>query len=209
MRPLTCSCLDFATYTASTDAISLWIICGHFTGCCLAGDVRQNSQLTVPPLVARGFHTYLLSAHCDVVRYGEDPILTKKLLQGFVAGLQDGEQTTNGLGERIYETIATCKHFVGYSVDEMPPRLSFDPNVTQVDLWQYFFPAWEACAKSAVSVMCAYNGMNGYPMCMSPMIDEVLRAKFNFTARPENYVVTDSGGARHRFSSILSCTIGA
>ena len=73
-----------------------------------------------------------------------------------MAGLQDGSQTTNALGERIYETIATCKHFVGYSVDEMPPRLSFDPNVSNTDLWQYFFPAWEACAKSAVSVMCAY-----------------------------------------------------
>jgi beta-glucosidase len=30
-------------------------------------------------------------------------------------------------------------------------------------------------------------------MCMSPMIKSVLRDEFNFTARPENYVVTDSG----------------
>ena len=86
----------------------------------------------------------------------QDPILTKKLLQGFVSGLQDGVQTANGaqheasladdlprwaalggarsladvlsrlglltwplglwgaaLGERLYQTIATCKHFVG------------------------------------------------------------------------------------------------
>ena len=28
---------------------------------------------------------------------------------------------------------------------------------------------------------------------MSPMIKSVLRGEFNFTARPENYVVTDSG----------------
>ena len=40
---------------------------------------------------------------------------------------------------------------------------------------------------------CAYNGINGSPMCMSPMIQDVLRAQFNFTSRPENYVVTDSG----------------
>ena len=40
---------------------------------------------------------------------------------------------------------------------------------------------------------CAYNGINGSPMCMSPMIGSVLRDEFNFTARPENYVVTDSG----------------
>lgn len=147
--------------------------------------------------------------------YGEDPILTKKLLVAFVTGLQNGAQTTNALGESIYQTLATCKHFVGCacsahthrhthtprapralrlarthshlparsssdsrigmcvawiwvwvwiwfwidSVDEMPPRLSFDPNVTQTDLYQYFFPAWEACAQTAVSVMCAYNGI--------------------------------------------------
>ena len=81
-------------------------------------------------------------------------------------------------------TLATCKHFDGYSVDEMPPRLSFDPKVSQTDLvrhclclvfplpsWlrqclcladfqdQYFLPAWETCAKFAASVMCAYNGL--------------------------------------------------
>ena len=44
--------------------------------------------------------------------YGEDPILTKKLLMAFIDGLQNGAQTQNALGERLYETIATCKHFV-------------------------------------------------------------------------------------------------
>ena len=136
-----------------------------------------------------------------------------RLLAAFVTGLQEGSQTTNSLGETIYETIATCKHFVGYSVDKMPPRLSFDPNVSQTDLYQYFFPAWEACAKTAVSVMCAYNGINGNPMCMSPMINSVLRQQFNFSARPENYVVTDSGAIDfmvsqfHKFSSHLDAAV--
>ena len=102
---------------------------------------------------------------------------------------------------------------MGYSVDKMPPRLSFDPNVSQTDLYQYFFPAWEACAKVAVSVMCAYNGINGNPMCMSPMINTVLRQQFNFSARPENYVVTDSGAIDfmvsrfHKFSSHLDAAV--
>ena len=125
--------------------------------------------------------------------YGEDPFLTSSLLRSFVGGLQQGAQTQNALGERFYETLATCKHFAGYTVDEMPPRLSFDPNVSQTDLRQYFLPAWEACASTAVSVMCSYNGLNGNPMCMSPMIEGVLRAEFNFSRHPENYVVTDSG----------------
>lgn len=126
--------------------------------------------------------------------YGEDPILTAHLLEGFVDGLQRGPQTTNTLGESLYETIATCKHFVGYSVDKSPPRLSFDPNVSETDLRQYFYPAWEKCATTAVSVMCAYNGINGYPMCMSPLIGDVLRGDFGFGEnKPEAYIVTDSG----------------
>eukprot|EP01051_Picozoa_sp_SAG22_P012544 SAG22_NODE_1314_length_4773_cov_3.303594_3_plen_116_part_00 len=60
-----------------------------------------------------------------------------------------------------------------------------------------------SCAKTAVSVMCAYNGINGSPMCMSPMIQGVLRDQFNFSRRPENYVVTDSG-APSAGSGILS-----
>jgi beta-glucosidase-like glycosyl hydrolase len=33
--------------------------------------------------------------------YGEDPILTKKLLVAFVTGLQTGAQTTNALGQLL------------------------------------------------------------------------------------------------------------
>ena len=98
--------------------------------------------------------------------YGESPHLTSSLLGGFVTGLQDGEITANALGERIYETGATCKHFVAYGVDEMPPRLSFDPDISTWEMNQYFFPAWQACASEAMSVMCAYNGVNGSPMCI-------------------------------------------
>jgi beta-glucosidase-like glycosyl hydrolase len=44
----------------------------------------------------------------------QDPILTAHLLKACVTGLQEGSQTANSLGETIYETVATCKHFVGY-----------------------------------------------------------------------------------------------
>eukprot|EP01059_Diplonema_ambulator_P010942 TRINITY_DN20956_c0_g2_i1.p1 TRINITY_DN20956_c0_g2~~TRINITY_DN20956_c0_g2_i1.p1 ORF type:complete len:756 (+),score=253.23 TRINITY_DN20956_c0_g2_i1:144-2270(+) len=118
--------------------------------------------------------------------FGEDPLLSLKLAEAFVDGLQNGPQ------EDIYQTLATCKAFTAYGVDNEPPRLEFDPNITQTDLRQYYFPVWEMCAKKAVSVMCAYNGINGYPMCMSPMLQGVLRDEFGFT-KPENYIVTDTG----------------
>ena len=37
--------------------------------------------------------------------YGEDPVLTSRLLEAFVSGLQEGAQTSNALGETIYQTI--------------------------------------------------------------------------------------------------------
>ena len=42
----------------------------------------------------------------------------------------------------------------GYSVDKMPPRLSFDPNVTQADLHQYFFPGKQTLNFKLVRVIC-------------------------------------------------------
>ena len=62
-------------------------------------------------------------------------------------------------------------------------------------LWLSFCGCFACCSLNDALVRgrCAYNGVNGYPMCMSPMISSVLRDEFNFTARPENYVVTDSG----------------
>ena len=41
------------------------------------------------------------------------------------------------------------QHFVAYSLDKTPPRLSFDPNVTIWDLRQTYFPAFEAAVKRA------------------------------------------------------------
>ena len=35
-----------------------------------------------------------------------------------------------------FEVGATCKHFIAYGVDEEPPRLSFDPNISTWQLEQ-------------------------------------------------------------------------
>ena len=37
----------------------------------------------------------------------------------------------------------------------MPPRLSFDPNISRSDLYQYYFPAFRAVVEGGVkSIMC-------------------------------------------------------
>mmetsp|Transcript_29627 Transcript_29627/g.88644 ORF Transcript_29627/g.88644 Transcript_29627/m.88644 type:complete len:767 (+) Transcript_29627:57-2357(+) len=116
--------------------------------------------------------------------YGEDPVLTGSLAAAFIDGLQYGPVPG------VLKTIATAKHFDAYSLDREPPRLSFDPNISDADLHQYYFPAFVDVVKAGVrSIMCAYNGINGHPMCESPLIKSILRDEMGF----DGYVVTDSG----------------
>ena len=92
----------------------------------------------------------------------------------------------------------------------MPPRLSFDPNISQADLHNYYFPAFtDVVAAGVRSIMCSYNGINGYPMCMSPLLKSVLREQMQF----DGYIVTDSGAIdfmvrqlRHHFGPSLKDT---
>jgi len=132
--------------------------------------------------------------------YGEDPYLTGELAKAFVNGLQFGEDRKNRRGEVLYETLATCKHFAAYNIEQK--RLSFYAKVTETDLRQFYLPAWEGCVSEAVSVMCSFNGLGETPMCMHPMLDNVLRANetnfgLNFAQRKENYIVSDTGAIEY------------
>lgn len=49
---------------------------------------------------------------------------------------------------------------------------------------------------NVASIMCAYNGLNGYPMCASPMIQEILRNEYKF----DGFVVSDSDAINFIFS---------
>lgn len=99
-----------------------------------------NINLFVKPLWGRGQETY-----------GEDPFLTGVLAASFIGGLQGDQDAPSA----YWKTAATAKHFAGYNVDRMPPRLSYDPNVTDTDLRQTYFPAFEASVRGGVhSIMC-------------------------------------------------------
>ena len=78
--------------------------------------------------------------------YGECPTLTGNLAAAFTKGLQ------NDGGPLL--TVATPKHFDAYSVDRMPPRLSFDPNISEAGLQQYYYPAFrKVVSAGAKSIM--------------------------------------------------------
>lgn len=113
--------------------------------------------------------------------YGEDPYLTGKLGVSFIKGLQgDGE----------YLKLAACaKHFAGHSGPE-EDRHHFQAEINQKDLYETYLPAFEMAVKDGKveSVMGAYSGINGIPMCVhGEMINGLLREKWGF----EGHFVSD------------------
>lgn len=114
--------------------------------------------------------------------YGEDPYLTAQIGTAFVKGLQ-------GNDPKYFKTIATAKHFAVHSGPE-PDRHMFDAWTSEKDLYETYFPAFEALVKDAkvYSVMGAYNRVYGTPACASDLLlDKILRKEWGFTG----FVVSD------------------
>ena len=75
--------------------------------------------------------------------------------------------------------------------------MAFDALIEPYDLASTYFPAWKHVIATAQpkGVMCAYNSVNGVPMCANkPMID-LLRNNWGF----EGYVSSDTGAVRGIF----------
>ncbi|GAA27551.2 probable beta-D-xylosidase 7 [Clonorchis sinensis] len=133
--------------------------------------------------------------------FGEDPFMIGKLARTFVRGLggwknaepQSLDEQNLSSQPDVLLVGANCKHFAVHTGPEDFPvsRLSFEANVTDVDLWQTYLPAFRACLEAgAVSVMCAYSGINGTPDCINHwLLTELLRQKWKF----KGFVVTDCG----------------
>ena len=114
--------------------------------------------------------------------YGEDPFLTSRLGVAFVRGMQ-------GDDPNYFKTIATPKHYAVHSGPESQ-RHTFDARPPERDLEDTYLPAFRAAVTEgkAGSVMCAYNRLNGEPLCASPrMLQEILRDRWGFAG----YVVSD------------------
>ena len=116
--------------------------------------------------------------------YGEDPWLTSRMGIAFIKGLQ-------GNDPRYLKTVATPKHFIVHSGPESL-RHVFDVNVSDIDFFETYAPAFEACVKEAApfSIMGAYNRFRGESCSASDtLLNYLLRKKWGF----KGYVVSDCG----------------
>jgi beta-glucosidase-like glycosyl hydrolase len=124
---------------------------------------------------------------------GEDPYLTSQFAIQYVRGLQ-------GDHPRVLKAAATPKHFIGhlfegegsdpYGNGTMVSRVSNDTRFSLQDLEQYYLPPFRAALKDAKaeSLMCAYQSVNGVPMCANGfLLNRVLREEWNWTG----FVVSD------------------
>ena len=119
--------------------------------------------------------------------YGECPFLTAKLGVSFVRGLQGDDPVHLKLA-------ATAKHLAVHSGPEAL-RHGFDARVSAKDLFETYLPAFWALVNEAkvVSVMTAYNRVNGEPASASPtLLQRILRESWGFSG----YVVSDCWAIR-------------
>lgn len=116
--------------------------------------------------------------------YGEDPYLTSRMGVNLVKGLQ-------GDDPKYLKAAACAKHYAVHSGPE-ELRHEFDAVAPKKDLYETYFPAFEALVKEAnvETVMGAYNRVDGEPACGSPfLLQETLRDNWGFNG----HVVSDCG----------------
>lgn len=116
--------------------------------------------------------------------FGEDPILISKMGESFVKGFGAGDL------KKEYSLISTLKHFVAYGVPQGGHNGS-TPNIGTRDLFENFLPPFKAAVDAgALSVMTAYNSIDGVPCTANKyLLDDILRNDWGF----RGYTVSDLG----------------
>ena len=119
--------------------------------------------------------------------YGEDPYLVTQLGLAMVKAMQ-------GSDPQYLKIAATLKHFAAHSQETDRHWKYFD--VSERTLREYYLAPFRACfvEGKAVSVMSAYNGLNGVPCTANRwLLTDLLRGEWGF----DGAVVTDWGAPRN------------
>lgn len=118
--------------------------------------------------------------------YGEDPYLTSQLAKAYVRGLQS------------QKVVATPKHFAANFVGD-GGRDSHPIHFSEQELREVYFPAFKAAIEEtgALSIMAAYNSINGLPCSADPwLLTDLLRNEWGF----QGYVVSDYFSVEHIYT---------
>ena len=124
--------------------------------------------------------------------YGEDPVLNSRMGEAMVKGFQGADLKS---GKNI---VSTLKHFTAYGNPEGGHN-GGSISVGKRELHQSYLPPFEAAVKAgALSVMTAYNSIDGVPCTASHfLLTEVLREQWKF----QGFTVSDLGSISGLVSS--------
>lgn len=114
--------------------------------------------------------------------YGEDPYLTGELTKELIMGMQ-------GEDPFYVKLVAAPKHFYGNNNEHGREYISnsIDPR----NRYEYYLKAFEPAftKANALSMMTAYNGINGIPCMQIHEIKDIVRDKW----RMDGFIVSDGG----------------
>lgn len=117
---------------------------------------------------------------------GEDPAVAAAYSLEYVKGFQ-GEQGEEG---RI-RLSACCKHYTAYDMEKWEgfSRYTFNAKVNAQDLEDTYQPPFKTCIQEARAscLMCAYNQVNGVPMCAHKDLLQKTRDEWGF----QGYITSD------------------
>lgn len=118
---------------------------------------------------------------------GEDPYLGARFARAKVRGLQNDRSSTQNY-------VAAClKHYVAYGACESGRDYNTVNLATSLLHNVYLQPFREAVDEGAVSLMAAFNDLNGIPCTVNPyLLDEILRKTYGF----EGFVVSDANAIK-------------
>ncbi|MDR1836773.1 MAG: glycoside hydrolase family 3 C-terminal domain-containing protein [Treponema sp.] len=114
--------------------------------------------------------------------YGEDPFLTGELSSAYVCGAQ---------GDDPFYLRVSCgpKHF--FANNNEKGRGNCSCSIPLRCMREYYLAPFKAAIKDAkaISLMTAYNEVNGIPMMLHPMLNDIVKKEWGI----EGNIVTDGG----------------
>ncbi|HTW61930.1 MAG TPA: glycoside hydrolase family 3 C-terminal domain-containing protein [Terracidiphilus sp.] len=116
--------------------------------------------------------------------YGEDPFFNGTMATAFARGLE-------GDDPKYWQASPLLKHFLANSNEDH--RDSSSSNFDQRLFWEYYSVPFRMAFQEggAKAVMASYNGWNGTPMAINPVMRSIVRDQWGVD------VISSDGGAVH------------